>query len=302
MNVITIGGDQLTGKSTLCKDLVNYLTNAHATYAATKSIKPMPVTFVSAGVVFRAEAAKRGISVGELSKLAITDTDIDVAIEYETCKAIMGGIHAIGTETPEHTIIVEGRNPAVMARYCREVLDKEHITAVYLSCSPRIQARRFVGREIERPLAFRINALLPDVPYPDLHSVGEALLRIDPQDIAHHPAALAAVQNDPQSLAIELEKMKRAAEASAAQHHAEHSRNHHAPCLTDVVHKFTLNAARDEDDRKRYLQVYDFPVDLDYRNKQLYDVVVDTSDHRPDETLTAVLAGLPNYFTKFNYE
>ncbi len=61
IRVVTVGGDQLTGKSTLSKILASKL---HATY-------------LSAGTVFRMTAKEKGVSVGELSRLAQSDKDID---------------------------------------------------------------------------------------------------------------------------------------------------------------------------------------------------------------------------------
>jgi cytidylate kinase len=253
VKVITIGGDQLTGKSTLCKDLIKHMG---ATTSSDPTTPLRHVTFVSAGVVFRQEAARRGLSVGELSKLAISDTSIDVAIEYETCKAIMGGIHQLGTAEPEAAIVVEGRNPAVMARYCAEVLDKTDINAIYLSCSPRIQARRFIGREFgNRDFSLKLDALLADGEYPTLRSVGEALLGLDPAAVG----ALLADCGDQR------------------------------PSFDDIIKQFMLNEARDEDDRRRYLQAYAFPPELDYRHRQLYDLVVDTSAHAPADSLREVV-------------
>lgn len=170
VRILTIGGDQLTGKSTLAKDLAARLRAPH----------------VSAGSFFRAVARERGLNVAELSKLAALEQDgddnIDVRIEYETCKTIMSGLVngavppvpssacADSTGTAEscvpdapRTVIIEGRNPAVMAAYCR-TLGKTEVLSLYLSCSPRVQARRFVGREIDRALSFAIDALLPPPP------------------------------------------------------------------------------------------------------------------------------------------
>ena len=122
------------------------------------SSQQLNVPYISAGTVFRELAKQRGVSVPQLSKIALEDPSIDTAIEYATCETILRG-----ATSSKPAVIVEGRNPAVMAKFCRDIIGKDttSIASVYLSCSSRIQARRFIGREINRPLAFAIDGLLP---------------------------------------------------------------------------------------------------------------------------------------------
>lgn len=149
-----------------------------------------------------------------------------------------------------------GRNPAVMARFCRDVVGKDpnSILSVYLSCSPRIQARRFIGREINRPLAFTIDHMLPNgKQYDSLHAVA-----LDIRKLESHPEIIAA--------------------SSTAD-----------TTLDAVLAKFVDNEYRDESDRARYMSLYDFPPELDYRNPRLYDVIIDTSHHDPADSLAELL-------------
>jgi len=47
--------------------------------------------------------------------------------------------------------------------------------------------------------------------------------------------------------------------------------------LEELEKVFLDNENRDSDDRNRYAELYEFDSFLDYRNKELYDIVVDTS-------------------------
>lgn len=58
------------------------------------------------------------------------------------------------------TIFGLGRNPGVMAAYCRDILGKKNIVSIYLSCSPRLQALRFLKRELPPNVSSLLQALI----------------------------------------------------------------------------------------------------------------------------------------------
>ena len=64
-----------------------------------------------------------------------------VNIEYLLCKRIGEGIE-------KGPLVVEGRQPAVMATYMKQFHQKPNIVRVFLSCSFRDQALRFIKREV----------------------------------------------------------------------------------------------------------------------------------------------------------
>jgi hypothetical protein len=78
--VLAVGGNQLTGKSTLAERLAHRFGG--------KS--------VSCGSTFRQEAARRNVSVAELSKMALNDPSIDATIEYNVAMQIAGKEQARG--------------------------------------------------------------------------------------------------------------------------------------------------------------------------------------------------------------
>ncbi len=57
-------------------------------------------------------------------------------------------------------LLLLGRNPAVMAAYCRRILGKKDVLSMYLSCSPRVQARRFLTREVDKAATDRLEMYL----------------------------------------------------------------------------------------------------------------------------------------------
>jgi len=150
--VLTIGGDQLTGKSTLSEALARYFRGSHS----------------SAGVIFRAEAKRRGITVAQLSREAKESPEIDVTIDYNLVKMIAAG-------SADGPTIVEGRQPAIMATYLKESTQRSNVVRLYLACDVRHQALRFIKREVSHDAYEIAKKGLPVKPYKTLVEVGEDL-------------------------------------------------------------------------------------------------------------------------------
>jgi hypothetical protein len=170
--VIALGGDQLTGKSTLARALASRFGAAGG-------------VALSSGAAFRELAAARGVSLVELLKQAAHEPAIDVQCDYRLCEIIAGGSTGGGggdssgaSATAAASIVLEGRNPACMASYVRSLALGESDTAtgasttgtgtqgssshpppshgarvirIYLGCTPLEQALRFVERECAPP-------------------------------------------------------------------------------------------------------------------------------------------------------
>ncbi len=74
-----------------------------------------------------------------------------------------------GSDMP---LIIEGRQPAVMATYMTRVLRKTRTLRIYLSCCVREQALRFICREGGgTEAANKLRSLLPDKHYTSLSAV-----------------------------------------------------------------------------------------------------------------------------------
>ena len=210
-SVLTVGGSQLIGKSTLAGRLAAALSGE----------------MQSAGRLFRNEAARRGISVPELSRSAMNNPQIDgtyththqpvshtvrsthstrpsnvvllapVAIEYSLACLIAGGL-----SSSTGPLVLEGRQPAVMARYVRDRLGKvssstihyprctritvilakltsvaccdceqSECKSVYVTCSVREQALRFIEREAGKRYAVEAGASIPQRHFASLSEV-----------------------------------------------------------------------------------------------------------------------------------
>ena len=142
----------------------------------------------SAGSVFRARAARMGLSVPELSRRAGADPSIDgqqtamrtpppadadlyaaafssppasaplssADIDYALATLAASGL------TDGKPLVMEGRQTAVMGSYVRSTLHKPSIRRFYLHCSVHQQMLRFIEREAGGlQLAQEVQRLLP---------------------------------------------------------------------------------------------------------------------------------------------
>jgi hypothetical protein len=84
--IITISGDQCTGKSTLTKKLGALFHAYDVPIFTLVSGVLLEAKTMSAGSVFRAEAARQGISVAALAKKALNDETIGLFCSVESEK------------------------------------------------------------------------------------------------------------------------------------------------------------------------------------------------------------------------
>ena len=70
----------------------------------------------------------------------------------------------------------------------------------------------------------------------------------------------------------------------------------HQPLSQDIRSRIcaglVANSSRDADDHARYAQLYGSDERLDYRNRQLYDAVIDTTRNSPHDTFTQLSTAL----------
>ncbi len=218
--VVLIAGDQLTGKSTVAGMVAKQLGDGKA---------------ASTGKIVRAMAAERGISIEEMSKRLAEEPGVDQRIDYEACKLIATG----------GAMAVESRLAGHLADFLRG-LGRKNLFAVYLACSPRERALRYVYREVSPQARQRLDPLLDVEGSVDLAACLSALAKIDDPAAAKVTGSMGAV------------------------------------------------AARDAQDYERLQSLYG----IDYRDRSVFDLVVDTSNKSPDEVLAAVLAALPAEFAQ----
>ena len=159
--MILIAGDQLTGKSTQAKRLAEFFRGS----------------FYSVGSLFREAAKNRGITVAEQARLLLVERGIDVEIDYKTCQVITGA------EIDTNLGVVEGRQPAYMGSFMAS-LGKKHLVRLYLRCSIREQALRFLRREAGEQAYLEGKSQIPEKDYKNLESLNNEIesLEIEGRD------------------------------------------------------------------------------------------------------------------------
>ena len=154
--MILIAGDQLTGKSTQAKNLADFFDGS----------------FHSVGALFREAAKNRGITVAEQAKLLLVERGIDVEIDYKTCQVITG------SDIDTSLGVVEGRQPAYMGSFMTS-LGKKNVIRLYLQCSIREQALRFLRREVGEEAYLAGKEQIPEKDYKNLESLNTAIENLD---------------------------------------------------------------------------------------------------------------------------
>ena len=154
--MILIAGDQLTGKSTQAKRLADFFDGS----------------FHSVGSLFREAAKKRGITVAEQARLLLVERGIDVEIDYKTCQVITGA------DIDSNLGVVEGRQPAYMGSFMAS-LGKINLVRLYLQCSIREQALRFLRREVGEEAYLAGKTQIPEKNYKNLESLYTESERLD---------------------------------------------------------------------------------------------------------------------------
>ena len=154
--MILIAGDQLTGKSTQAKNLADFFNGS----------------FHSVGALFREAAKNRGITVAEQAKLLLVERGIDVEIDYKTCQVITG------SDIDTSLGVVEGRQPAYMGSFMAS-LGKKNLIRLYLQCSIREQALRFLRREVGEVAYLAGKEQIPEKDYKNLESLNTAIENLD---------------------------------------------------------------------------------------------------------------------------
>lgn len=194
--VVLIGGQALTGKSSRAKILAGRVEGG---------------AVLSGGALIRARAKEAGIPVAEMAKAVDFDTQVDLA----TCRAVGSAAFRDESGGEQRTAVAEGRLAGPLGGLLRN-LGRENLFSVYLVCSPRERALRYLDREVS----------------PAARS--EVLEHLKISDDASMEEFLVAVgEIDPNCLSADV----RAALAKAGD-------------------DMKAEAARDETDRQRYLKLY----------------------------------------------
>jgi catechol 2,3-dioxygenase-like lactoylglutathione lyase family enzyme/cytidylate kinase len=244
--ILAVAGDQLTGKSTLANDFCSHPSIDLGTRRW------------STGEAMRALAKDHNVDIGDISSALAQDGDgsFDVQLDYKTCDIIAEHVGGMGQSTDSPLLVIEGRQPAVMASFCQALFDVHNpelkgkkrfssLSRVYLECSALEQAYRFISREIDESTLDKVvkpllSAARGQPVFPDLVSV-----------LSYLEKEMKGKGGD------------------------------------DFLHSFRANARRDDDDTHRLMSLYS--ARCHYRQAHFYDLVVDTSDIGAEEKLRRVL-------------
>lgn len=147
---------------------------------------------------------------------------------------------------------------------------QKNVVRIYLKCSVREQALRFIQREMN-PKHLKPQTTSPRASSKPSSAVSTAAtVNVGEEWSARIREALPpnVVYRTLHDVADDITKL-------FPNHHTE---------LSDVLKRFVDNENRDDDDRKRYALIYGLSAEMDYRNTALYDIVIDTSNNKPADT------------------
>jgi cytidylate kinase len=261
--IVLIAGDQCTGKGTAAEGVVAALGGANT----------------GTGTVLRALAKENGLSIEQMSamlsgksvdvvgadgstqKLGLKDfphlgsaEDVDVRLDYRAATAIASSSLQKADGTTIDISVFESRLAGHLGQFLED-LGRNNIVSVYLYAAPRVQAERYLEREVFAPALAAAGV-----------EQGAVLAAK-----AKAKAVLSALTDDV-GLADCLNTLVDA----------------HIPGLDALAAKVAGIAGRDVNDKSRLLGLYG----VDYQDRTAFDVVIDTNGKTPAEVKAAILAAV----------
>jgi cytidylate kinase len=265
--IVLIAGDQCTGKGTAAEGLVQDLGGANS----------------GTGTVLRALAKENGLSIEQMSSLLSgksvelvddkgqkkavslqdfphlgTAEDVDVRLDFRAAKAIASSSLTKADGATLDVSVFESRLAGHLGQFL-EGLGRQNIVSVYLYAAPRVQAERYLEREVFGP------ALAAATTTTQTAAIEQA--RVDAR-------ALLGGLGDDVGLAACLQKLVDARLGGGA-----------VPGLDALSAKIAGIAGRDSNDKSRLLSLYG----VDYQDRGAFDVVVDTNGKTPAQVKQAIL-------------
>lgn len=263
--IVLVAGDQCTGKGTAAEGLVAALGGQNT----------------GTGTVLRALAKENGLSIEQMSGLLSGKTadikgddgasrtvslrdfphlgsaeDVDVRLDYRAATAIAGSkLEKADGETIDISVF-ESRLAGHLGQFL-EGLGRENIVSVYLYAAPRVQAERYLKREVFDPA----------------------------EQAATSPAEKAAVDGARATAAAVLAGLN---DSVGLEQCLQTLVDAKVPGLAPLAQKVAGIAGRDVNDKSRLLSLYG----VDYQDRSAFDVVVDTNGKSPAEVKAAILAAV----------
>ena len=261
--IVLIAGDQCTGKGTAAEGVVAALGGANTgtgtvLRALAKenglTIEQMSAMLSGKSVEVKdAAGTARAVSLKDFPHLG-TAEDVDVRLDFRAATAIASSRLTKADDTSIDITVFESRLAGHLGQFL-EGLGRGNIVSVYLYAAPRVQAERYLEREVFSP------ALA--LPGADKDAV-----------IASKATANAMLGHlsDDVGLGDCLNMLVQA----------------NIPGLDSLSAKISGIAGRDVNDKSRLLGLYG----VDYQDRSAFDIVIDTNGKTPDQVKDAILAAV----------
>lgn len=263
--IVLIAGDQCTGKGTAAEGLVADLGGSNTGTGTVLrglakenglSIEQMSALLSGKSVTLDAAAGGKTVTLADYPHLG-TAEDVDVKLDFRATKAIASSKLQKADGNTIDVTVFESRLAGHLGQFL-ESLGRENIVSVYLYAAPRVQAERYLEREIWQP--------------------AEKLASTDEQKatIAKARALGRGILNgleDNVPLGTALQKL------------ADGLKSTGVAGLDVLASKVAGIAGRDDNDKTRLLSLYG----VNYQDRSAFDVVVDTNGKTPAQVKQAIL-------------
>lgn len=261
--IVLIAGDQCTGKGTAAEGVVGALGGANTgtgtvLRALAKennlSIEQMSAMLSGKSVEQKqADGSSKLVSLKDFPHLGSAE-DVDVRLDFRAATAIASSTLKKADDSTIDITVFESRLAGHLGQFL-EGIGRDNIVSVYLYAAPRVQAQRYLEREVFGPALAAAGA--------DTNAI-----------LASRTTAygLLAGLRDDVGLADCLNKLVAA----------------NIPGLDSLSAKIAGIAGRDVNDKSRLLGLYG----VDYQDRSAFDVVVDTNGKSPDQVKAAILAAV----------
>ncbi len=259
--IVLIAGDQCTGKGTAAEGLVASLGGGNTgtgtvLRALAKenglSIEQMSAMLSGKSVEIDDAGSKKTVSLKDFPHLGSAE-DVDVRLDFRAAKAIASSTLQKADGATVDISVFESRLAGHLGQFL-EGVGRDNIVSVYLYAAPRVQAERYLEREVFGPM---LSAAKTDA---DKAAVDAAR--------AQAKGVLGGL-SDAVPLGECLQKLVDAKISG----------------LDAMAQKVKGIAGRDENDKTRLMSLYG----VDYQDRSAFDVVVDTNGKTPDQVKAAIL-------------
>ncbi len=264
--IVLIAGDQCTGKGTAADGVVSDLGGkSTGTGSVLRALsKENGLTIEQMSAMLSGKSVDVDDGKGGTKKVALSDyphlgsaDDVDVKLDFRAAKAIATSSLTKADGASIDVSVFESRLAGHLGQFL-EGLGRQNIVSVYLYAAPRVQAERYLDREVWKPAEAAAST----------SAQKQAIV-----DGRAQAARILAGLDDSVPLGVALQKLVDGLQGSAV------------TGLDVLAQKVTGIAGRDDNDKTRLLSLYG----VNYQDRSAFDVVVDTNGKTPDQVKQAIL-------------